>query len=142
MLAAGLLAILPFLPPALDHSPVVRAVTALGVPYRFGGTTTAGFDCGGFVRYAFAASGIRLPRTAALQFTAGRPVDRDELRPGDLVFFRNTYRRGISHVGLYLGNSRFVHAASSRRQVVIDSLDSAYFASRYAGARRYLLGPQ
>lgn len=115
---------------------IERALSWLGVRYRFGGQDEKkGFDCAGLVRRAF-SSVIDLPRTAAAQFRQGCLVERHELQPGDLVFFRNTYKRGISHVGIYIGNGEFVHAASRRRAVVVDRLDSPYFRQRFAGARR------
>jgi cell wall-associated NlpC family hydrolase len=115
---------------------VDRALSWIGVRYRFGGQDEKkGFDCAGLVRRAFAS--VRdLPRTAASQFREGFLVSRDELKPGDLVFFKNTYKRGISHVGIYVGDGRFVHAASSRRAVVVDKLDAEYYSSRFAGGRR------
>lgn len=116
---------------------VERALSWLGVRYRFGGQDEKkGFDCAGFVRRAFSSMAVELPRTAAAQFREGCEVSRDELQPGDLVFFRNTYKRGVSHVGIYIGNGEFVHAASSRRRVVIDHLDEPYYAKRFAGGRR------
>lgn len=120
---------------------VERALSWLGVKYRFGGQDeTKGVDCAGLVRRVFSTV-VSLPRTAAAQFREGCIVDRGELQPGDLVFFRNTYKRGISHVGIYIGNGEFVHAASSRRSVVVDRLDSPYFDSRYAGGRRVMTAP-
>ena len=117
---------------------VERALSFIGVRYRFGGQDeNKGFDCAGLVRRAFSTA-IDLPRTAAAQFREGCLVEQDELQPGDLVFFKNTYKRGISHVGIYVGDGKFVHAASSRRSVVIDRLDAAYFRTRFAGARRIL----
>lgn len=117
---------------------VERALSFIGVRYRFGGQDEKkGFDCAGLVRRAFSTA-IDLPRTAAAQFREGCLVERNELQPGDLVFFKNTYKRGISHVGIYVGEGKFVHAASSRRSVVVDRLDSTYFATRFAGARRIL----
>ena len=115
---------------------VERALSWIGVRYRFGGQDeTKGFDCAGLVRRAFAS--VRdLPRTAASQFREGFLVSREELKPGDLVFFKNTYKRGISHVGIYVGEGRFVHAASSRRAVVVDQLDAEYYRTRFAGGRR------
>lgn len=115
---------------------VERALSWLGVRYRFGGQDEKrGFDCAGLVRRAFSAV-VDLPRTAAAQFRHGCIVERGELQPGDLVFFRNTYKRGISHVGIYIGDGQFVHAASRRRAVRIDRLDSPYFDKRFAGGRR------
>ena len=115
-----------------------RALSWIGVRYRFGGSDELkGFDCAGFVRRVFATTvGVELPRSAATQFREGCVVELDDLRPGDLVFFRNTYKRGISHVGIYLGDSQFIHAAGHRRSVAVDRIDSPYFLTRFAGARR------
>lgn len=116
---------------------VERALSWIGVKYRFGGQDELrGFDCAGLVRQAFSAVSVELPRTAAAQFQFGCVVPREDLQPGDLVFFRNTYKRGISHVGIYIGGGEFVHAASRRRSVVVDRLDMPYFQSRFAGGRR------
>lgn len=125
--------------PAVDAKPkgmVDRALSWIGVKYRFGGQDeTRGFDCAGLVRRAFSRV-VDLPRTAASQFREGFHVSREELQPGDLVFFKNTYKKGISHVGIYIGEGKFVHAASSRRSVVVDRLDATYYSSRFAGGRR------
>lgn len=116
---------------------VERALSWLGVRYRFGGQDEKkGFDCAGLVRRVFSTVAVDLPRTAAAQFRQGCIVEHHELQPGDLVFFRNTYKRGISHVGIYIGNGEFVHAASRRRSVTVDRLDAPYFRSRFAGGRR------
>lgn len=138
MIIPGLLALILALP--VEAPAVNRAMSLIGTPYRFGGTTEKGFDCAGLVRYAYAAAGISLPRTAALQFSTGRALSRDELRPGDLVFFRDTYRKGISHVGIYIGHGRFVHAASGRRRVTTDHLDQQYYRTRFVGGRRIVAG--
>ena len=106
----------------------------LGVPYRFGGATPQGFDCSGFVMYVFQKHGVKLPRTADVQYTVGRIIDRKRLQPGDVVFF-TTYEKGASHEGIYLGQERFVHASSSRG-VMISSLSESYWKTRYLGARR------
>jgi cell wall-associated NlpC family hydrolase len=117
---------------------VERALSWIGVKYRFGGQDEKkGFDCAGLVRRAFSRV-ANLPRTAAAQFREGCVVERTELQPGDLVFFRNTYKRGISHVGIYIGNGEFVHAASRRRAVVVDRLDTPYYQQHFAGGRRVL----
>lgn len=119
---------------------VQRALSWIGVRYRFGGQDEKkGFDCAGLVRKAFSSMAIDLPRTAAAQYGEGCIVPREDLRAGDLVFFRNTYKRGISHVGIYIGDGAFVHAASTRRAVTIDRLDTPYFATRFAGGRRVLV---
>jgi cell wall-associated NlpC family hydrolase len=110
------------------------ALRFLGVPYVFGGTSTAGFDCSGFVQHVFALLGIDLPRTADAQYDAGKPAVGGP-RPGDLVFF-DTYG-GVSHVGIYLGHGKFVHASSSRG-VEVSHLSESYWASRYVGAKRLI----
>lgn len=115
---------------------IVRTALAFrGTRYRRGGASRGGFDCSGFTRYVFAKYGITLPHSSAAQAKIGKPVPKSELQPGDLVFFQ-TYRRGISHVGIYIGNGKFVHASTYRRGVTVDSLNSSYYASRYRGARR------
>lgn len=109
----------------------------LSVPYRFGGSTLWGLDCSGFVRKAFSFLSLDLPRSAREQFRQGVPVEKADLSPGDLVFFR-TYARYPSHVGIYLGDNRFVHASSRDRKVTVDNLDAPYYVKRYIGARRLL----
>lgn len=122
---------------------VEEAISLLGSPYRLGGSNPKlGIDCSHFVRKAYSAIGIELPQSAALQIHVGSEVEKDEIEPGDLVFFKNTYKRGISHVGIALGNARFVHAASRKRGVIISSLDNSYFKVRYAGARRVSVAEQ
>jgi cell wall-associated NlpC family hydrolase len=125
-------------PPQQQPGMVTRALSWIGVRYRFGGQDEKkGFDCAGLVRRVFSTI-VDLPRTAAAQFRQGCEVPRNELQPGDLVFFRNTYKPGISHVGIYVGDGEFVHAASRRRSVVVDRLDQAYYSTRFAGGRRIL----
>jgi len=109
----------------------------LAVPYRYGGTTLWGLDCSGFVQKAFAFLDLGLPRTAREQFREGLEVAKADLSPGDLVFFR-TYAKYPSHVGIYLGDNRFVHASSRDRRVTIESLDTPYYVKRYIGAKRLL----
>jgi peptidoglycan DL-endopeptidase CwlO len=115
---------------------VQTAMRYVGVPYAFGGTSPDGFDCSGFVRYVFARSGVYLPRMADEQYEVGYSVPISRLQPGDTVYF-STYTSGISHVGIYLGDGKFISASSSRG-VVIDRLDSGYWGPRYVGARRIL----
>ena len=116
---------------------VASAKEYLGVPYVWGGTSPAGFDCSGLVQYVFAAHGISLPRTTKQQWTAGTAISRSELKVGDLVFFANTYTSGISHVGIYIGDNQFIHASSSKG-VIISSLSNTYWASHYYGCRTLL----
>lgn len=111
----------------------------IGVPYRYGGDEPRrGFDCSGLVAYVHAQEGIAVPRTAAAQFTAARKVDRDDLRPGDLVFFRLVPgSREVSHVGIYTGQSRFVHAPQSGRNVGEGNLDDPFYSAGFAGSGRF-----
>ena len=114
------------------------AMSLLGSPYRRGGSDPrTGTDCSGFVRHVYQHSnGIPLPHNAAQMSERGEPVKQEGLLPGDLVFF-NTLRRRFSHVGIYVGNGEFVHAASSRnRRVMVSRLDERYWRERYDGARR------
>lgn len=116
---------------------IVRTASRLrGVRYRWGGSSRSGFDCSGFTRYVFRQrAAIDLPHSASAQFRMGKPVRRIELKPGDLVFFQ-TYRRGASHVGIYIGNGKFIHASSAGGRVRVDSLNDGYYRQRYLGARR------
>jgi len=117
---------------------VATAKKYLGHRYVRGNATPGvGFDCSGFVHYIMKrCADVRLPRSSDGQFREGQPVSRSNLQPGDVVFFENTYKHGISHVGIYVSGDDFIHASNSRRGVVIDSLNSSYYAPRYVGARR------
>lgn len=116
---------------------VVGAMGFLGVPYRRGGTTVeSGFDCSGFVRAMFEQTiGLVLPRNAAQQAAATQTIDRAELRPGDLVFF-NTMRHAFSHVGIYVGNGKFIHSPKPGAEVRVEDMGGSYWAKRFDGARR------
>lgn len=116
---------------------VVReAMRHLGKAYVRGASGPNTFDCSGLTSYVYRQFGINLPRTTGGQYLRGRPVSRDELELGDVVVFKDTYRSGISHVGIYIGQGRFIHASNSRGGVKITDLDSSYYAPRYVGARR------
>jgi cell wall-associated NlpC family hydrolase len=105
------------------------ALSQLGKPYRFGGLGPDAFDCSGLVRFAFAAAGIAVPRTTGEQFRAADPVNAADLRVGDLLFFR-IGGSGVSHVGIYLGERRFIHAPQTGRPVETRSLDDDYYRAR------------
>lgn len=111
----------------------------LATPYRFGGTTLKGFDCSGYVRKTFSLIDMELPRSAREQYRIGEDVPKSQLSVGDLVFFR-TYAKYPSHVGIYLGGNRFIHASSRNHEVEIASLDLPYYQKRYIGAKRVLAG--
>ena len=112
----------------------------LGIDYKYGGTTTKGFDCSGFVGYVFDKFKIDLPRTSSSMYAEGDKVKREDLRPGDLVFF-NTSGKGVSHVGIYVGNNKFAHASTSKG-TRIDSLGMKYYNDCYVGAKRILSDTQ
>lgn len=113
------------------------AMRYLGTPYRWGGASPAtGFDCSGLVQYAYAQEGIQLPRVAVDQFHTGIPIARNALRPGDAVFFADSSGY-VHHMGLYVGNGQFINAPRTGEDVKISSLSDPYFASQYAGARRF-----
>jgi cell wall-associated NlpC family hydrolase len=104
---------------------------------RGGHDPSTGFDCSGFVRYVFAhAIGLQLPTNSASQFLAGLKVNRADMKPGDLVFFRTHGKRNISHVGIYISDGRFIHSPATGKSVEISSLNEAYWAKRFAGAKR------
>ena len=114
-----------------------KAMTLLGVPYKRGGSSSdTGFDCSGFVRHIYETSvGRLLPRRADEQAKTTEKIDRNDLNPGDLVFF-NTMRRTFSHVGIYIGDGKFIHAPSAGKAVRVDDLRAAYWTKRFTGARR------
>lgn len=116
---------------------VMTAMGFLGVPYKRGGTQASeGFDCSGFVRSMYEQSiGLVLPRRAEEQARATATISKDELRPGDLVFF-NTMRRAFSHVGIYVGDGKFIHAPRTGSRVRVEDMRAAYWTKRFNGARR------
>lgn len=123
-----------------NRSLVDIAMSKIGTPYYYGGTGSPGFDCSGFVQYVYRQIGIRLPHKASSQATYGYDVEKENLRVGDLVFFSNTYSPdNITHVGIYIGGNRIIHASTGTRSVTIDYLTSkGYFTNNYVGARRIL----
>ena len=106
-----------------------------GVRYRWAGMSSRGMDCSGFIARVLRSHNIRAPHNAAQLFQLGEPVSYEELKPGDLLFFQ-TSRRGISHVGMYVGNNAFIHASSGAGRVITTSLHDEYYARRLKGARR------
>jgi len=122
---------------AFGESVANSALSYRGMPYIYGAQSPSrGFDCSGLVSYVLRKKGLHPPRTASAQAHYGTPVSRKNLKPGDLVFFAGTYKRGVSHVGIYIGNNNFVHAANPSKGVRVDSLSSSYYAKHYYGARR------
>ncbi len=127
-------------PDAKGLHPFVRvAMRYAGTPYVWGGESRQGFDCSGFIIVVMRDLGMRaLPHSAAEQFNYGTPIAQPLLKPGDIVFFKNTYKQGISHVGIYLGNRRYIEAAGTGKGTIVSSLDSAHSRQHYAGARRLI----
>ena len=134
-------AVLPPAVHAIDQASgvAVQALAHLGTPYRASGLSPqTGFDCSGLVAYVYReGAGMSLPRNTFDLSRLGEPVDRGALKPGDLVFY-NTQRREYSHVGIYLGEERFIHAPSSGGEVRVENLRAGYWARRYSGARRII----
>jgi cell wall-associated NlpC family hydrolase len=116
---------------------VNEAKQHIGVNYVFGGSSPSGFDCSGFVRYVYKQAGINLPRSSADQYDVGKSVSKVDLEPGDLVFFSGTYKAGISHAGIYVGNNKFISASSSKG-IKIDTLSGGYWGPKFTGAKRVL----
>jgi peptidoglycan DL-endopeptidase CwlO len=117
-------------PPTVAEVALGRALATRGVPYVYGGSTPAGFDCSGLVRYAYRGAGISLAHSSYAQWDAGRRVRRRSLRPGDLVLF------GMGHVGLYVGGGRFVHAPETGRVVSVNRIDRGWYARTFSGGIR------
>lgn len=124
----------PAAPTTAGHRAATIALDQVGTPYRYGGTSPSGFDCSGLVHYSYRLAGVQVPRTTRQLWSATRPVGRNELRAGDLLFF--SIEGKMSHVGLYLGEQRFVHAPQSGRKVSVASLDSAFYKAALIRAGR------
>ncbi len=123
----------PFLQRAKVAAVIATAKKYIGTPYKFGGTTPKAFDCSGYLQYVFQENGMMLPRTADEQFKLGRNAKTAELEAGDLVFFE-TYEKGASHCGIYLGGGKFIHASTSKG-VRIDELSGDYWNTHYYGGK-------
>lgn len=121
---------------ASSNNVVQVAESYAGSRYVSGGSSPSGFDCSGFTQYVYGKCGVTLSRTSYTQATQGTAVNKSELQPGDLLLFHYYGNSSIGHVGIYVGNGKFIHAANSNRGVVYDSIESGYYADNYAGARR------
>jgi cell wall-associated NlpC family hydrolase len=123
------------LPPNIGSEIVLRAISLLGAPYQWGGSGPKAFDCSGLVHFIHHELGFDVPRTAEEQYRAAKRVDMDDIEPGDLLFFRIRGKR-ISHVAIYAGSGRFVHAPQTGRPIELRDLDDGYYRPRLAAAGR------
>lgn len=139
MIAVLLFSVAPFMTTQASASTgneiVNYAKSLSGIAYKYGGSTPSGFDCSGFTSYVYKKVGVTLPRTAASQYGQGTAVSKSNLQPGDLVFFNN-FGAGISHVGIYVGNSNFISATSSKGIATVSINDPYYWGKYYVGAKR------
>ena len=125
------------LPGTKRHSIVKTAEKYMGVKYKFGGDNPSGFDCSGYSSYVYQENGITLAHSAQQQYANGKRISMEKAQPGDLVFFRITGWK-ISHVGIYLGDYKFIHAPSRGKNVSVDDIRKNYWSKRYAGTVTYL----
>ena len=123
---------------SIRSSIIKTAENFIGIPYRWGGASSKGFDCSGLTMTVYRLNGLNLPRSSRQQWKAGKPVLRSQLSKGDLVFFATSGWKKVSHVGIYKGNNKFIHASGSGKKIRTDSLLGKYYKSRYVGARTYL----
>lgn len=123
----------------LREALVKTAKDFIGVPYLWGGASfDDGFDCSGLTMTVYQLNGLNLPRNSKKQFDAGASIDKSDLQKGDLVFFSWKGRSSVSHVGIYIGEGKFIHASSQGKKIQVDSLSSNYFTNQYIGGRTYL----
>ena len=111
------------------------AKSMLGAPYRYGGSSPNGFDCSGLVYYTHGKLGVKVPRTSRTQFSYAKPIDLNHLQVGDVVFFKLN-KKDISHIGIYIGGNRFIHAPKAGKKVSLSHLNEHFWKSRFAGAGR------
>ncbi len=122
-----------------ERGKIVRtAQRYLGVRYRYGGATPRGFDCSGYVMYVYEKNGILLPRSVGSQYKAGRRIRTRQAKPGDLVFFKTSRKKRLSHVGIYMGGRRFIHAPRSGKRVSYADMRNPYWRKRYIGAVTFI----
>jgi murein DD-endopeptidase len=121
-------------PAKARHAAANTAVAMIGTPYRYGGSSPRGFDCSGLVQYSYSLAGLKVPRTSRDQYSAATPISLTDAEPGDLLFFR--YDQKISHVAIYLGDERFVHAPSSGKQVSVASLKDPHYQQHFVRVGR------
>jgi cell wall-associated NlpC family hydrolase len=125
---------------AFGDEVAVRAIAQVGKPYRYGGADLDGFDCSGLVFFIHRELGVTVPRTAAEQYAASQPVNMQRLEPGDLLFFRTTKAKRVTHVGIYAGGGRFIHAPQTGRDIELRDLSDQYYGPRLVGAGRLASG--
>ena len=125
-------------PPKFQEKIIDIAIGFLGIKYRFGGETINGLDCSSFVQKVYKLAGAQLPRTARYQALFGITVDKSELKPGDLLFFQ-TYAKFPSHVGIYIGEGKMIHASSKGKRITISDINKPYYKSRFLFAKRIFL---
>jgi len=128
---------------AVRNNLVETAINYHGLPYCWGGTSPdIGFDCSGLAVAVYRLNGFSLPRTCLEQYVSGIPVSKTNLLPGDLVFFETTKTQKASHVGIYIGGGKFIHATAQNKKIRTDSLNHSYYRKRYLGARRFVYQPE
>lgn len=124
------------LPTSFGDEVALRAIAQVGKPYRYGGADLDGFDCSGLVFFIHRELGVTVPRTAAEQYSASTPVNVRRMEPGDLLFFRTTKRKRVTHVGIYAGDGRFIHAPQTGRDIELRELTDPYYGPRLVGVGR------